>query len=888
MAADSNLVLNFNEAIRAGSGGITIFNANGTVARTIAVTDNTQVSISGSTLTLNPATDLSAGASYYVNVAAGAITDLSGNTFAGLGGSTAYNFSVATSTLVDDYPWSTGTSGVVVVNGASSNGVIGETDDADLFKVSLVAGTFYSFTLTSAGGAGLSNPYLYLYSPDVELVDQDDNGAGGNNARITLIASETGTYYLGAVDTGNGTGGYALNAVTVADDYPWSTSTNGVVAVNGAAVAGTINVNGDFDAFKVSLLAGTKYVFTVTRSAGGLNDPYLSLYDPAGNLVAQDDSSAGGGNASITITVASTGTYYLGVSDFDRGLGAYTVSAAVVDTVAPTLVNLTPADNATGVAAGANLVFTFSEPVVAGNGNILIYNAAGTIARTIAVTDTAQVTISGSTVTVNPSTDLAAGNGYYVNLASGVLEDLAGNRFAGIAGSTAYNFTVAQPTSNDDFPLALTTSGVVVVNSAGTSGVINYADDGDLFKVTLTAGTLYQFDLRHAAASTLDPYLQLYSPESAEVALLASDDDGGGDLDAQITYAANLSGVYYLAAWDYSDGTGAYSISATAVSDDYPWSADTTGVVAVNGAPTLGVIDTVNDADLFKVNLSAGMNYVFDVARQAGGLTDPYLYLYSPDVELLAQDDESGGSGNARITFAPATSGTYYLGVFDFDTGTGAYTLSAASTANTGLNLSGTGANETFTGSTGNDIIDGAGGIDRVNYSGTNAGYSFTRTSSGYIVTDKSGVYGTDTLTNVERLTFSDFSVALDVSGSAGITAKILGAVFGNAAVANKEYAGIGLYLLDAGMGYPDLLQLALDARLGAGASNAAVVNLLYTNVVGTPPPVSELAFYQGQLDGGYYTQASLGILAAETDLNAANVNLVGLAYSGLEYLPQG
>ncbi len=41
-----------------------------------------------------------------------------------------------------------------------------------------------------------------------------------------------------------------------------------------------------------------------------------------------------------------------------------------------------------------------------------------------------------------------------------------------------------------------------------------------------------------------------------------------------------------------------------------------------------------------------------------------------------------------------------------------------------------------------------------------------------------SGTDGTDTLTNVERLKFSDFSVAPDVSGYAGTTAKILGAVF--------------------------------------------------------------------------------------------------------------
>ncbi len=202
--------------------------------------------------------------------------------------------------------------------------------------------------------------------------------------------------------------------------------------------------------------------------------------------------------------------------------------------------------------------------------------------------------------------------------------------------------------------------------------------------------------------------------------------------------------------------------------------------------------------------------------------------------------------------------------------------------------LNGGAGNDTLNGGAGNDTMDGGAGTDVAAFSVARASYVITRAGATITVQDNSGNDGTDTLTNVERLKFSDFCVALDVSGYAGTTAKILGAVFGKAAVANKEYAGIGLQLLDGGMSYLDLMQLALNAKLGAGASNTAVVNLLYTNVVGSPPPADQLAFYQGLLDSGAYTRASLGVLAADTVLNTANVNLVGLAASGLEYLPQG
>ncbi len=211
--------------------------------------------------------------------------------------------------------------------------------------------------------------------------------------------------------------------------------------------------------------------------------------------------------------------------------------------------------------------------------------------------------------------------------------------------------------------------------------------------------------------------------------------------------------------------------------------------------------------------------------------------------------------------------------------------LTGNSAANT---LNGGAGNDQLYGEGGNDTIDGGTGTDVAAFSVARASYVITRTGATIMVQANSGSDGTDTLTNVERLKFSDFSVALDVSGNAGTTAKILGAVFGLESVANKEYAGIGLSLLDGGMSYLDLMQLAINANLGASASNAEVVTLLYTNVVGTAPPVGDLNYFVGLLDSGAYTVASLGVLAADTTLNIGNINLVGLAASGLEYLPWG
>ena len=145
---------------------------------------------------------------------------------------------------------------------------------------------------------------------------------------------------------------------------------------------------------------------------------------------------------------------------------------------------------------------------------------------------------------------------------------------------------------------------------------------------------------------------------------------------------------------------------------------------------------------------------------------------------------------------------------------------------------------------------------------------------------------GKDFLIEVERLEFIDTSLALDIAGNAGSTAKLLGATFGKASIDNKNLVGIGLHMLDGGMSYSDLMGTVINAVLGSTASNAAVVELLYTNVIGSAPSVNDLAFFTDWLDKGIYTKASFGVLAADTELNIVNVGLVGLASSGLEYIP--
>lgn len=181
--------------------------------------------------------------------------------------------------------------------------------------------------------------------------------------------------------------------------------------------------------------------------------------------------------------------------------------------------------------------------------------------------------------------------------------------------------------------------------------------------------------------------------------------------------------------------------------------------------------------------------------------------------------------------------------------------------------------------------FNGEEGVDLVTFAGNWADYQLSKSSNGFELINTSNV--SDTLQDIDRLQFSDKSIALDVeNGNAGTTAKILGAVFGNESVSNANYMGIGLKYLDQGWSYENLMNLAINAKLGEGASNEQVVELLFTNVVGTAPTIQQSGFYVGLLESGAHTQASLGVLAAETAINQSNIDLVGLSQTGIEFIP--
>ena len=120
--------------------------------------------------------------------------------------------------------------------------------------------------------------------------------------------------------------------------------------------------------------------------------------------------------------------------------GAFVPAAA-----APVITTTSPADNATGVLVGADLIATFSEPIVAGTSTVTLKRTSNnSTVESFDVASSPRLVFSGQTLTINPTNDLGPGVAYHVLIDSTAIVDTSGGHaFAGISSATAWNITTA-------------------------------------------------------------------------------------------------------------------------------------------------------------------------------------------------------------------------------------------------------------------------------------------------------------------------------------------------------------------------------------------------------------------------------------------------------------
>lgn len=145
---------------------------------------------------------------------------------------------------------------------------------------------------------------------------------------------------------------------------------------------------------------------------------------------------------------------------------------------------------------------------------------------------------------------------------------------------------------------------------------------------------------------------------------------------------------------------------------------------------------------------------------------------------------------------------------------------------------------------------------------------------------------GSDTLSNVERLRFSDINLAFDSAAGqiAGSAYRIYKAAFDRA----PDLGGLGYWIdqLDNG----GSLQTAasgfihsaeFESLYGANSSDTLFVTKLYNNVLDRNPDQGGYDYWLGQMSNGM-TRESVLINFSESNENIANVS--GLIANGIQY----
>ena len=285
VAVDKNLALTFDKSVQAGSGNIVIRPSSGTDIE-IDVTSS-QVSFSGSTVTINPSNDLNYATDYHVRIASGVIEDTSENAYAGIDDATTWNFSTVPTVSLSASPNPVTEGSNVTVTATLTS--------------SLASDVTIPLTLTS--GTAESGDYGTL--SEIEISAEQTSGTGTISTTDDAdFDDETFTVALGNLPTtvGSGTPSSVLITITDADTAP----------------AASLSVNPN------PVSEGSSVTVTVTLTASLANDVTIPITLTQGTAESGDygtlsDITITGGRTSGTGTITTA-------NDADNDHERFTVS----------------------------------------------------------------------------------------------------------------------------------------------------------------------------------------------------------------------------------------------------------------------------------------------------------------------------------------------------------------------------------------------------------------------------------------------------------------------------------------------------------------------------------------------------------------------------------
>ncbi|HRO03277.1 MAG TPA: hypothetical protein PLS69_06700, partial [Terricaulis sp.] len=256
---------------------------------------------------------------------------------------------------------------------------------------------------------------------------------------------------------------------------------------------------------------------------------------------------------------------------------------------------------------------------------------------------------------------------------------------AASAALLAFAFTAPAAAQEAD-PAADASTQARLTLDQPVNGAIDPAGDGDWYRLSVSQGQRYTITLNAAQSEgegALDPMLGLYDSSGEQIGF---NDDAGGTLNSQLSFAPSASGDVFIEARAFADAsTGAYTLAASATvlpPDDAGNDAGTRARIRA-GQPVNGALEYEGDADWYRFDARSGYSYRVTLVGAEGAETplgDPLLMVMNDAGDQIAYNDDDDGL-NSGLDFTVNRSGRVFIVAGAFaDAYAGAYTLNVEST----------------------------------------------------------------------------------------------------------------------------------------------------------------------------------------------------------------
>jgi hypothetical protein len=562
---------------------------------------------------------------------------------------------------------------------AAGRPVTGELEyegDVDSYRLTTRNGQRYRVTLTGAGEDGaLSDPYLRVVdAAGNELAANDDDGESLNSSLEFTPAGASEVFVEARGFSDASAGRYTLSITAErapTDNISADRNTRGRVST-GDSVEGALDFANDADWYRVRLQEGQSYRFTLESSGSSpLGDPLLRLRNAAGEEVAVDDDGGEGFNSYLEFTAPSTGNYFVEANAFAEGTtGGYTLTARAGDIPGDANTDATlsaDGDYREGVLDPAGDRDWYRVNLAEGQGMRVALNTSeiggglGDPFLTLYGPDGAQLVSDddgGDGLNSWLEFSAATAGAYYLEV-RGFSEDASGRYAVSItAGEIGSSFEGAE---------------YLTPGPEGRISTIGASDDTDWFTVELIEGRTYRFNLDGVDSTPLaDPVITLFDSQGTQI---AQDDDGGLGFNSYLTFASPTGGTYFAAVSAFDGGIGRYSLRVT--DTDVPGHIYTDENLDAAADERVSRIEMEGDLDYFRVELEGGVRYQIEAKGHGDHpLADPMLTIVDSENTTLTSDDDSGPGRDARLSFTPESTGTYFIQASGLGGTTGWYQVS--------------------------------------------------------------------------------------------------------------------------------------------------------------------------------------------------------------------